>query len=56
MEPREDPVVEEMRESRRRVSQACGHDAARLVEHYMRLQERYKDRLLGIGRQATRPG
>jgi hypothetical protein len=42
----EDAVIEEMRAARRRVSQACGHDAARLVEYYMRLQERYEDRLL----------
>jgi hypothetical protein len=46
MEAREDAVIEEMRAARRRASQACGHDAARLVEYYMRLQERYEDRLL----------
>lgn len=46
MEARVDAVIEEMRAARRRASQACGHDAARLVEYYMRLQERYEDRLL----------
>lgn len=46
MEPRDDRPVEEVREARRRVSERCGHDPARLVEYYMRLQERYKERLL----------
>lgn len=55
MEPREDPVVEEVREPRRRASLACGHDPARLVEYYMRLQERYKDRLLGSGEKVGQP-
>ena len=34
MELREDPVVEEVREARRRASLACGHDAARLLRLY----------------------
>ena len=55
MELREDPVVEEVREARRRASQACGHDAARLVEYYMRLQEKYQDRLLASGPEVERP-
>jgi hypothetical protein len=46
MDAREDAVIEEVRAARRRASQACGHDAARLVEYYMRLQERYEGRLL----------
>jgi len=56
MEPLEDPVVEEVRAARRQVSAACGHDAARLVEYYMRLQERYRERLLGNEPQAEHPG
>ena len=52
----EDPVVDEVREARHRVSQTCGHDPARLVEHYMKLQERYKERLLAGEPSAERPG
>lgn len=56
MENRDDPAVDEVRELRRRVSQACGHDAARLVERYLRLQEQYRERLLGDVRGEDRAG
>jgi hypothetical protein len=41
-----DPVIDEIREVRHRISERYGHDPARLVVHYMELQERYRDRLL----------
>jgi hypothetical protein len=54
-----DPAVDEVREARRRVS-AFDHDPARLVDHYIRLQEQYRDRLLSspqtppsVGRSAA---
>ena len=40
-----DPVIDEIREVRRRISQCLGNDPARLVAYYMELQERYRDRL-----------
>lgn len=40
-----DPVIDEIREVRRRISERFGHDPARLVAYYMELQERYRDRL-----------
>jgi hypothetical protein len=40
-----DPVIDEIREVRRRISERVGHDPARLVAYYMELQERYRDRL-----------
>jgi hypothetical protein len=46
MELREDRALDEIRELRRQVSEACGHDAALLVERYLRLQEQYANRLL----------
>jgi hypothetical protein len=41
-----DPVIDEIREVRHRISERYDHDPARLVAHYMELQERYRDRLL----------
>jgi len=29
-----DPIVEEVRESRRKTEEACGHDWKRLAQHY----------------------
>ncbi len=41
-----DPVVDEIREVRRRISARFDHDPARLVAYYMELQERHRDRLI----------
>jgi len=41
-----DPVIDEIREVRHRISRQFDHDPARLVAHYMELQERYRDRLI----------
>ncbi|HEX8359110.1 MAG TPA: hypothetical protein VF613_03265 [Longimicrobium sp.] len=41
-----DPLVDEVREVRREISARFGHDPERLVEHYMKLQEAYRGRLL----------
>jgi len=41
-----DPVVDEIREVRHRISERFDHDPARLVAYYMKLQEEYRDRLL----------
>lgn len=46
MELPEDRPVEVIREIRRRVSKKCGHDLARLVEYYIRVQQKYENRLL----------
>jgi hypothetical protein len=40
-----DPVIDEIREVRRRISERVGHDPARLAAYYMEMQERYRDRL-----------
>jgi hypothetical protein len=37
-----DPVIDEIREVRRRISERVGHDPARLAAYYMELQERYR--------------
>jgi len=42
----EDPAVARVREVRQRISRQFDNDPKKLVEHYMQLQERHKDRLL----------
>lgn len=41
-----DPVIDEIREVRHRISARFDHDPARLVAYYMELQEQYRDRLI----------
>jgi hypothetical protein len=41
-----DPVIDEIREVRRRISARFAHDPERLVAYYMELQKQYQDRLL----------
>lgn len=53
--PPRDPVIEEIREVRHQISARFGHDPERLYEHYLRLQEEYRDRLLSTPREGDRP-
>ena len=41
-----DPVIDEVRAVRRRISELCGHDPDRLVAYYMELQQKFADRLI----------
>jgi hypothetical protein len=43
---RNDPVIDEIRAIRHRISERCAHDPAKLVAYYMKLQEQYRDRLI----------
>lgn len=45
-----DPVIDEIREVRRSISARFDHDPKRLVDYYIQLQDKYKDRLLGAPR------
>jgi len=45
-----DPVVDEVREVRHRISAQFDHDPARLVAFYMKLQKQYEDRLAKTAR------
>lgn len=40
-----DPVIDEIREIRHRISARFDHDPKKLVEHYAELDQNYKDRL-----------
>ena len=52
MKPSEsDPVIDEIREVRHRISARFDHDPGRLVAYYIELQRRYQDRLI----QAEKP-
>ena len=42
----DDPVIDEIREVRHRISARFGHDPDRLVGYYIELQRRYRDRLI----------
>jgi len=41
-----DPVIDEIREERHRISERFDHDPERLVAYYIELQQRYEDRLI----------
>ena len=43
---RSDPVIDEIREVRHRISARCGHDPTQLVAFYMEMQKQYQDRLM----------
>jgi len=40
------PTIDEIRAVRHRISEEFGHDPKTLCEHYMKLQERHRDRLV----------
>jgi hypothetical protein len=40
-----DPAIDEVRAARHRISERFDHDPARLIDHYIKLQDEYRDRL-----------
>ena len=55
-----DPVIDEVREARHRISARFHHDPALLVAYYMKLQDKYRGRLVvtheaSTAAQLTRP-
>ncbi len=51
-----DPVIEEIREVRHRISERFDHDPKRLLEYHMRLQEEHRDRFIEAVKQTTHAG
>ena len=47
-----DPVIDEIRDVRHRISERFGHDPERLVAYYMELQKQYEDRLIKAEKDA----
>ena len=52
MNPMPDPVIDEIREIRHRISAMCDHDPAKLVAYFQKIQEQYADRLITSARFA----
>jgi hypothetical protein len=46
-------ALEQVRHARHRISEQFDHDPRRLVEYYMELQQRYKERLVGAKEAET---
>ena len=53
---RSDPVIDEVREVRQRISARFSRDPARLIAYYMELQERHRDRLVDRSKAHERAG
>ena len=53
MKQKADPVIDEIREVRHRISERFGHDPERLVAYYMEMQEQYRDRLIRAPQERT---
>ena len=41
-----DPVIDEIRQVRQGISARFDHDPKRLVDYYMKMQERHRERLI----------
>jgi hypothetical protein len=55
MDPNQsDPVIDEIREVRHRISERFDHDPERLVAYYMELQQHYADRLIDTPKVAEK--
>ena len=52
---RSDPIIDEIREVRHRISARFDHDPARLVAYYMELQKQFKDRLIRPVEERSEP-
>lgn len=52
---RDDPVIEEIREVRHRISERFAHDPAQLVAYYLGLQAQYQNRLITTGETPKHP-
>ena len=51
-----DPVIDEVREVRHRISARFDHDPTRLVAFYMEMQKQYRDRLSETGKNSGHRG
>ena len=47
-------ALEQVRAARHRISEQFDHDPRKLVEHYIELQQEYKDRLVGAAEKKGR--
>jgi hypothetical protein len=43
---KDDPTISEIRETRHKISEENDHDTKKVVDYYIELQKKYKERLL----------
>ena len=48
-----DPVIDELREIRRRISTMCDHDPAKMVAYFQQVEAQHADRLVTPPRPAV---
>jgi len=54
---KDDPAITAIREARHRISAEVQHDPKKLVEYYMKLQDRHRERLIrGANSRSRRRG
>ena len=46
-----DPTIDEIRKMRHQISQRFNHDPERIIEYYIKLQQKYKNRLIDLSEQ-----
>ncbi len=46
MKPKDDPTIQRIRETRHHISEEHNHDPQKIVDYYIELQKKYKERLL----------
>jgi hypothetical protein len=46
MKTKDNPVIERIRSTRRKIAQRCGYDVRKLGEYYMELQKQHKRRVV----------
>lgn len=56
MPKKADPVIDEVRQTRHEISARVGHDPASLVTYYIKVQARYRERLLPPSSSRKTPG
>jgi hypothetical protein len=49
-----DPVIDEVRSVRRKISASYGHDVRKMITDHMKQQQRYADRLVMPGQSQSR--
>ncbi len=40
------PTIKRIRDSRHRISEKCDHDPQKIIEYYIEMQKKHKERLL----------
>jgi hypothetical protein len=51
---KDDPTIQRIRDARHRISEQNGHDPRRIVQYYIEIQKKYKDRIIS-GEEMTPP-